>query len=118
MNDTTTTEQAEATGWAIRGWAPATPPPPPSRLSESQVRMYHEIVRHCAEQGGNAPSIRELMKLLGINSTSLVARHLKHLERVGLIRLTTGSARGIIVVGSSWTPPSPDVLAEVLGVAA
>ena len=47
---------------------------------------------------GYVPSIRDLCTATGINSTSLIRRHLQALEEEGLIARAAGKARAIRVV--------------------
>lgn len=59
-------------------------------------------------QNGFMPSMRDLVEATGINSTSLIRRHLQTLEEEGLIARAAGKARAIRVIVQS---PSREVAA-------
>lgn len=65
------------------------------------------IVRRCIASGGVPPTFREVGEAVGLRSTSVVRYHLRRLQDIGAIRMpqTSGSSRGIEVVGATWTPP-------------
>jgi len=71
-------------------------------LTARDLELYEAIVEYKRAHDGCAPGHRELMALAGMSSTSVVAHHLAHLVRAGLI---TGGGRkqGIQVRGGRWT---------------
>ncbi len=90
---------------------------PPVLRGTSAERILEIIVRHCGEHCGRAPTNREIGKLAGISSTSVVNYHLNRLQRAGVIRRDKIASRAIEIVGATWAPPAhlesylaPDVL--------
>lgn len=79
--------------------------------------VLETIVRYSLEHAGRAPTNREIGKLTGISSTSVVNYHLGKLEELGLIRRDAIVGRGIEVIGGVWTPP-PHLAHLAVGVAA
>lgn len=75
--------------------------------------MLAFIIRYKRAHDGNSPTYREIMRAVGINSTSVVAYHLDHLEAAGLIERPqeVGNSRVIEVVGGQWIHPAGDPLA-------
>lgn len=55
-------------------------------------RIYDVIERYQAENGFN-PSIREIMAITGVKSTSNVSYHLRGLERAGWLGRSQGFSR-------------------------
>jgi SOS-response transcriptional repressor LexA len=80
--------------------------PQPVAMPDSTARVLTALLRYFRDHDGFPPSIRALGKAAGIGSTSVVHRHLKHLQELGLIRRHAIASRGIEVVGATWTPPS------------
>lgn len=67
--------------------------------------VYRTIVEACQESGGIPPVIDELAGRCGLASRSAIHKYLRVLEDYGLVRIDRNLARGIHVVGSSWSPP-------------
>lgn len=68
--------------------------------------IYRYIINYKARHDGCAPDHRTIAKACEVSSTSEVHRHLRILERGGLIRLGDDrTARQIIVTGARWCPP-------------
>jgi hypothetical protein len=79
------------------------PPKSPKPLSARQRAIFDFIIRFKRENGGDSPTIREIMCEVGIPSTSVVGYNLNVLEARGLIsRQSYGSSRRIAVVGGRW----------------
>lgn len=66
-------------------------------LTRKQEESYQCIVRF-TEEHGFPPTIRELMKLLGVASTSTVFLRIKQLEKSGYIRRVPASPRAIEIL--------------------
>lgn len=86
----------------LLGWLPldATVPrgtPEPFSLTRRQKDCY-EIVRRTIRNRGEAPSVRELMVMLGLRSTSGVVRVLRELEDRGWIQRLPGKCRAIRLI--------------------
>lgn len=65
------------------------------------------ILRYATEHSGMMPTVREIMALAGISSTSVATYHLGKLHDLGLIVLADDiRARMIHVPGATWTPPA------------
>jgi len=73
-------------------------------IDDDQVFKF--IVDYKREHDGLAPTVREIMRGVGVGSTSVVVYHLERLEGQGRIRLLGwGRSRGIMVVGGRWEYP-------------
>lgn len=81
------------------------PQPAAVDMPDGTARVLSALLRYFRDHDGFPPSIRALGKAAGIGSTSVVHRHLKHLQELGLIRRHAIASRGIEVVGATWTPP-------------
>lgn len=77
-------------------------------LTDRQRQVYEAIVRHFSEHGG-APTVRELMPVVGTDSPNGVVCHLKALAKKGWIRKNYFEARNIRLAESA---PSASVLGE------
>ena len=62
--------------------------------------VYNYIVRHKSENDGNSPSLRQIMAVCHVTSTSVVANIIQRLERAGKISRIGGV---ISVTGGRWT---------------
>lgn len=82
-------------------------PVEPIKLSPTTAAVYEAILGWFRDTGGAPPSIREIMRRCGFNSTSVVSYHLRRLTAVGLIRLAPGASRSVMLTGARWTPPPP-----------
>lgn len=87
------------------------------RRKYDRIAVYDYIVDYKANNNGNSPSIREIKDKFNVSSTSLVFTILNDIEKLGLIKLpkVTGQTRSIVVVGATWTPPSPLLKMQILG---
>lgn len=74
-------------------------------MSEKAAAILEIIVRFSVEHSGRTPTNREIGRLAGISSTSVVNYHLNQLQLLGEIRRDAIASRGIEVIGGSWTPP-------------
>ena len=81
-----------------------------ARLTQRQARILEAIRRRIAEHGCS-PTMRELVEVSGLRSTSAVVYQLSQLEAAGLIHRQPGLARGIVVVDRGEVPaPAGDRL--------
>ena len=71
-------------------------------LKERTERIFQAIILYKISHHGNSPSIREIGEMAGISSTSVVAYHLKALEKAGLFKRIDRK----IDIGGTWQPPS------------
>lgn len=60
-----------------------------------------DFIRACDEEGEPPPTIREIMDIVGISSTSVVNYHLDALARAGHITRNRTVSRGIRLKGAS-----------------
>lgn len=65
-------------------------------------KLFNYIVAYKRAHDGNSPTLRQMMRGIGVNSTSVVHSHLRGLERAGLIRRVKDCPRSIQVVGGQW----------------
>lgn len=74
----------------------------------SATRQYDVLtsIREYKEENGISPSIRDLMRLTGITSTSVIDYYLNLLEKEGLISRLSGISRGITLKGEVSLPSS------------
>lgn len=90
------------------------------QLHPAAVAILNFVVQFKRENDGCAPSLRELVENVeGVASTSMAQLYLDELEAAGLIcriRLPDGTAaaRGILVLGGSWSYSVPIGLVRVL----
>lgn len=66
-------------------------------LTRRQQQVYDFLVA-CVRENGYPPTLQEIAAELGVAGNLGVLRHLAALERVGLIRRSRGSSRGISLV--------------------
>ncbi|NOQ41940.1 MAG: repressor LexA [Desulfuromusa sp.] len=71
-----------------------------SKLTSRQQQVYNFII-HYLDQHGYAPTLQEIAAHLEIRGNLGVLRHLAALEKKGYIHRTSGSSRGIVVLGRS-----------------
>lgn len=74
-------------------------------LTDSQRKVY-EFLKEQASTGV-PPSVREICRATGLNSTSTVHAHLKTLEKLGLIKRDAGLNRSIRVEGTELSTQVP-----------
>lgn len=70
------------------------------------LEIYQFIVHYKTQHDGNSPTIRQIQRACGVNSTSVVVSLLSNLELQGLIRRPrngTDKSRNIEVVGGAWS---------------
>jgi repressor LexA len=67
-------------------------------MTARQRQVYDFIVRY-ADERGYAPTLQEIAGHLQVRGNLGVIRHLKALEKKGYIRRSSGSSRGIVVLG-------------------
>lgn len=72
---------------------------PKIKYPREDVLAY--IIQYKTANDGNSPTIREIMIVCGISSTSMVSYILRDLQDAGKIRIIEGS-RGIMVTGGMW----------------
>jgi repressor LexA len=64
-------------------------------MPTDRARQVYDFVQAYAARHGYAPKLREIADHLGIASRGVVHRHLRALEREGLIRIDPDRARGV-----------------------
>lgn len=74
-------------------------------LSDKSLRVLSAIIRYKIKHDGNSPTLRDLMRMVGISSTSVISHHLRRLELAGKIERGVSSARDIVIPGAKWIPP-------------
>ena len=73
------------------------------RTSDKREKIM-EFLREFTAQNGYAPSIREIMQAVGLQSTATVHYHLKSLNESGEISIDGGKNRAISVVQTKGVP--------------
>lgn len=68
------------------------------KMSAIQAKIYEYIIVYVKENL-YPPTVREIGKAVGLNSTSSVFSHLKTLERMGLIEAQASEPRTIKLLG-------------------
>jgi hypothetical protein len=58
-------------------------------------RLIYDFARECVAVRGYGPTVREIAAHLNVRSLSAVRRHLRHLERRGLVRRVAFTARTV-----------------------
>ena len=81
----------------------------PRPMTARQRALLRYIIRYKCEHDGTSPTIREMMRAVGITSTSIVNYNLLALERRGHISRPIAddgnhgaAARSITVTGGRW----------------
>lgn len=74
----------------------------PTGSSRYRRQVFLAICDYCAEHGGNPPTLREIMELVGITSTSVANYNVRQLIDMGLLEIKD---RKLCVVGATWIPP-------------
>ena len=67
------------------------------KLTTKQTEVYNLIKKFIKEKG-YSPTIRELCKILGLNSSASIHRHLKILKQKGYITYEEGKSRTIKIL--------------------
>ena|GEM_PF-1973221 len=77
------------------------------KLTPIHFRVYDFIVKQKIDHDGVAPTVLEIGKACGINSTSTVRRYLDSLVLFGMINCAygKGKSRMISIPGAHWMPP-------------
>lgn len=70
-------------------------------------KVYNAIVAAKIRLQGGDLTLREMMKLSGVTSTSLMVYYIDRLAAMGLIKIRDGRGHRFILVGGNWTPPEP-----------
>ena len=78
------------------------------KLTSRQQQVYN-FITHYLDQYGFAPTLQEIAVHLEIRGNLGVLRHLAALEKKGYIRRTSGSSRGIVILGRSSCSSLPVV---------
>lgn len=76
-------------------------PPEPGRRD----RIYAVIVDYAKAHGGHTPSLRRIMQIANISSTSVVAYNIRRLVDDGRLEISDGH---ILVAGGRWIAPGED----------
>ena len=71
---------------------------PNPRAPGKRPQVLAAVRKYMAVHKGYSPSVRDLMKIVGTNSSSLIDHHLKILEKEGRIKRRPGLARSIQIV--------------------
>lgn len=72
----------------------------PMALSLRSEQVLRAVIDFKHEHAGDSPTVREIMSMTGISSTSVVHYHLNHMARMGVITRDGGR---IGIPGSVWT---------------
>ena len=83
-------------------------------ISRRQLDILRAIALYKQGSGGTAPTLRELGRMVGISSTSVIVYHLVRLEGAGLLVRDPAAPRGISLPGERWSPPIAGRLARLL----
>jgi SOS-response transcriptional repressor LexA len=77
-------------------------------LTPSHSDVYEFILKFKRDHDGEAPTVLEIGKACGINSTSAVRHVLDSLDLLGMIKCNygQGKSRMISIPGARWIPPS------------
>lgn len=67
------------------------------QATNTKERIYQFIIKHIAENSF-APTVREIGKSVGLQSTATVYNYLQCLEKEGRIEIKKGSSRAIKVI--------------------
>ena len=76
-------------------------------LTRRQEALLRFIIRYKGESGGDSPTVREMMRGVGITSASVVNYNVGVLEKHGLVSRPFRSARCIAVTGGRWVYERP-----------
>jgi len=77
-------------------------------LTPSHSHVYEFILKFKQDHDGIAPTVLEIGKACGINSTSVVRHLLDSLVLLGMIKCDygKGKSRMISIPGARWMPPT------------
>jgi repressor LexA len=76
----------------------------------SQQKKILKLIKCSIEDDGYAPTVRELVKELGVKSPRTISYHLNKLEEEGFIRRTNESSRNIILTTDDTGKPMPELI--------
>ena len=68
---------------------------------ETTRAILSYIIAYKRRHDGLSPTYRDIMRAVGISSTSVVAGHIHRLQAAGRLRLGPGG-RGFVVPGGRW----------------
>lgn len=75
-----------------------------------QQKKILELIKQSIEVDSFAPTVRELVKELGVKSPRTISYHLSKLEKAGYINRTNDSSRNIVLTTSDQGQPMPEVV--------
>lgn len=64
----------------------------------SKTACVHQAIQDYLEVNGYTPTLRDIVDLAGLSSTSVARFRVKQLEHAGIVRLTPRVARGIVLL--------------------
>jgi repressor LexA len=67
-----------------------------TRAGETQREVLRAVFEYATEHGV-APSVRDVVRMTGVSSTSVAGYHLQRLEDAGYLRRLPGIARGLLL---------------------
>jgi len=78
------------------------------KLTPRHLSVYDFIVAFKQDHDGSSPSVLEICKATGVNSTSMVRRYFTTLILLGMINYGGRKSRMISIPGARWLPPLSD----------
>ncbi len=78
-------------------------------LTPPQKKLL-KLIKRSIDVEGFAPTVRELLKELGVKSPRTISYHLDQLEKKGFIRRTSDSSRNIVLTTSKEGQPMPEIV--------
>ncbi len=78
-------------------------------LTKQQEKIL-KLIKQSIEDEGYAPTVRELVRELGVKSPRTISYHLNKLEEEGFIRRTNESARNIVLTTDDEGEPMPELV--------
>ena len=72
-------------------------------MLETERETYSFILDFKSDNDGNSPTLREIVDNTIVKSTSHANEIVRNLESMGLVKIMPWKARGIIVIGGSWS---------------
>lgn len=76
------------------------------KIGRRAMAIYRFIVDYKRQNDGVSPSMREIGRGVGLNSTNTVSLHLNTLKDAGMITMIYADSRSIRVNGGRWVPPA------------
>ena len=76
----------------------------------SQRQKILDLIKKSIEVEGYAPTVRELVKELGVKSPRTISYHLAQLEKGGYLQRTTESSRNITLTTNKEGKPMPEIV--------